>query len=217
MVKKINLNHKLVVGSFWLSILFIFLIIIRVFTQFNVLWVWLIWNLFLAWLALVLIYITPKKLNLITYLSYIVALLFFPNILYLITDLIHFRLIILRNYSNFQLDVLDTILLILLACIGMIMHVVVLHKHHIFWLNRAPKKYHGMILPCLILLLSYGLYLGRVSRLNSWDTFSRPSLLLHKIFNSILDYRMYLFIIIISLFIYLIQKYYETRFKKCSS
>lgn len=214
MSKKINLNRSLVLLSFQLSMLFVFLILIRAFTQFNVLWVWLIWNLFLAWVGLILIYFTPQKYNLITYPIYLLALLFFPNILYLITDLIHIRLVIFRTYSNFTLDIFDTALLLLLATIGIVMHLVAFNKHQSFWLNKF-KEHQTYINPVLIGLVSYGLYLGRILRLNSWD-FYHPKLLLSKTLNSFVDYRMYLFVAGAMIFNHLLLKYYEHRLKKYS-
>lgn len=133
----------------------------------------LLWNLFLAWIpffcSLIMAEIASPvpRLSLPLFLLGLLWLLFFPNAPYLITDLIHLRP---RNFPFW----FDTFLLFGFAFHGLLLGMSSLARVHSM-INSATSHRTGWIAITLLLYLtSFGMYLGRVERWNSWDLFTQP-------------------------------------------
>ena len=140
-------------------------------------YIFLIWNLVLAWVPYLLSLefisydIRRQKISSIGVLF--IWVLFLPNGPYIITDLIHLRM---REPIPMWYDVLMnstvawTGLLLTLLSVGNI--------HHKLQNHFSPTK---LWMGLLILFFSsgYGIYMGRFLRLNSWDFFLHPISLLH--------------------------------------
>jgi uncharacterized membrane protein len=132
-----------------------------------------LWNLFLAWIpfffSLGMAWVArPKpRLSLALFLLGSLWLLFFPNAPYLITDLIHLRP---RNFPFW----FDTLLLFGFALHGLLLGMSSLHRVHTL-IHNATSHLIGWIAISLFLgLTSFGMYLGRVERWNSWDLLTQP-------------------------------------------
>jgi uncharacterized membrane protein len=102
-------------------------------------------------------------------------LIFFPNAPYLITDLIHLRP---RPDAPFWFDL---ILLVAFAWTGFILGLVSL-----VLMQEVIRRIAGSFVSWLFALLalafsSFGIYLGRFLRWNSWDVFLNPSALVGQI------------------------------------
>jgi uncharacterized membrane protein len=132
--------------------------------------VFLIWNLFLAWVPLlVLLPLTPKRHPVIKIILFVLWFIFLPNTLYTITDLQH-----IGYSSNFILYWLDIFLLFGVAVLGTWLGLV--------GLERAEEKltlFYGRRIALTtrataIILIGFGIYLGRFPRLNSWYIFMDP-------------------------------------------
>ena len=129
------------------------------------------WNLFLAWVPFLLSSrLNPKRplhdARNLTFLG--LWLLFFPNAPYLITDLLHF---------DPQPPVpawFDILLLFSAAWTGLWLGLLSLARVERFLLAQWSEMRVGMVMPCLLFLSGYGVYLGRVLRWNSWDLFTSP-------------------------------------------
>jgi uncharacterized membrane protein len=129
------------------------------------------WNLFLAWLPLLMSTgLRPgrpwtDKWNLMVLGLW---LLFFPNAPYLITDLLHFspRPPVPSWY--------DILLLFSAAWTGLLLGLLSLARveRHLLDLWSGPRV--AVIMTFLLFLSAYGIYLGRVLRWNSWDLFTSP-------------------------------------------
>ncbi len=146
-----------------------FMIIVRFIYTGKPAFIFLIWNLFLAWIPFVL----SKQFKKINHLSlvkqgalFFVWLLFFPNALYIVTDLIHL---------DMQTKVpkwFDALLLFTAAVTAIIMALIALLRVEKFMATKFKKVPAIMI--AIIFLSSFGVYLGRFLRWNSWDLVSNP-------------------------------------------
>ena len=143
------------------------------------LYLFLSWNLFLAWipylcslLVRVIHHYQPRRWWLLLPPTAL-WLLFFPNAPYIVTDLIHLN----RNW-DFPLWY-DVGLIATFAWIGCFLAVASLHS-----MQRVVRTLAGQLMSWLfvftsILLSGLGVYLGRFLRWNSWDILYDPSLILY--------------------------------------
>ncbi|WP_029986079.1 DUF1361 domain-containing protein, partial [Pedobacter jeongneungensis] len=129
------------------------------------------WNLFLAiipWAisSLMLIYNLNKKLPLV--LLIISWILFFPNSPYILTDLFHLRL-------NGTAPIwFDLVLILSFAWTGLMYGLISLtdiDRQLSIYLNQ---KWVNAIIISFLFLASFGIYLGRYLRWNSWDIIQNP-------------------------------------------
>jgi uncharacterized membrane protein len=154
---------------------------IRVYLKEDYSYLFLIWNLFLAWVPLIIVFYL-KKVYLKIHKKYfllvsccMIWLLFFPNSPYIITDLIHI------NPEQNGRAWYDAILIFSFALTGLIAGFISLYLLHEI-LDSLFNKYLNWSIILLIFLLSgYGIYLGRVLRWNSWDLFIHPKPLLSDV------------------------------------
>lgn len=158
-----------------------FLAAIRVYMSGEYSYLYLIWNLFLAWVPLLIsfslkrIYIRMQKRYFLLAATCFTWLLFFPNSPYIITDLIHIN----PNESSHVWY--DALMIFSFALTGLIAGFISLYILHEI-LDSLFHRYLNWSLVILIFLLSgYGIYLGRVLRWNSWDLFTRPQSLLSDV------------------------------------
>ena len=136
--------------------------------------IFLIWNLFLAWLPLGLAYLVGDmwRQRYIGRRGVIVGagiwLLFFPNAPYLITDLIHLKA------APDHLIWYDALMSFSFALSGLLTGLYSLLKVH-----RLVEKIWNSLIAWVtvsgsLVLSSYGVYLGRFGRWNSWDIVTHP-------------------------------------------
>ncbi len=138
----------------------------------------LAWNLFLAWLPVLSSFagynLYRGRLRLSTFLVLVSAfiwLLFFPNAPYLVTDIIHLH----RSNAPIWYDL---ILLVAFAWTGTFLGLVSLYLMQSV-VNRMIGPLASWIFALGTLAAgSFGIYLGRFLRWNSWDIFTNPSLIL---------------------------------------
>jgi len=155
------------------------LLVLRVAYSHRSTYSWLMWNLFLAWLpafSALVAYNVYKKQSWLKWLvtpgCALVWLVFFPNALYLVTDLIHLHP---QSDAPFWFDL---ILLVAFAWTGFFLGLVSLSL-----MQEVVRKVAGTITSWLFALgvlglSSFGIYLGRFLRWNSWDLFFNPLRLL---------------------------------------
>lgn len=145
------------------------LILFRVFYSGSFMYVFLVWNLFLAVIPLLLSEFLTRISKRNIQLTILTAwLLFFPNALYIITDLLH-----LKERNNIPLWY-DVILIFSTAANGLLIAYVSLSQVEIFLKLKFHKNKAGLILLVCLLLSSFGIYLGRFLRWNSWDIIMNP-------------------------------------------
>lgn len=145
----------------------------------------LAWNLFLAWVPLFFALIWQKRLEMSKPLAkwkqlglFGLCLLFWPNAPYLITDLVH-----LNRWIN-PAQWMDIIVFFASACTGLLLGLYCLYKVHQILSNSFSELQCRLIMAGTIVLSSYGIYLGRVQRWNSWDIITKPQ---HLIWDAIVQ------------------------------
>ena len=129
----------------------------------------LAWNIFLAWIPYALSQLfNGRKRGWKQRVLFAVWLLFWPNALYIVTDLIH-----INDTYNVPLWY-DALLFFSAAVAGLMMAFVSLYKMEIF-ITQKLKPFAAMLTMIGILFIgSFGVYLGRFYRFNSWDIIHNP-------------------------------------------
>jgi uncharacterized membrane protein len=108
----------------------------------------------------------------------ILWLLFLPNSIYVITDVIHLirQWSIVDNFGKMVLVVQYSVLEI----IGLTAFLMALYPLEKFLRELKLKKHLTALLVSANFIIGFGMVLGRVERLNSWDAFIFPE----RVFNS---------------------------------
>ena len=144
------------------------------------------WNLFLAsisWVLTTLLILKPRlrqsKFSLFALLC--VWLLFFPNAPYILTDLFHLRLKLAMPVW------FDLILILSFAWAGLLFGFLSLWDIELFLSRFIKRKYITSLSITLLFLGSFGIYIGRYLRWNSWDIISQPFALMYDIGDRIIN------------------------------
>ncbi len=156
------------------SILGTFLIATRTILIWRGQHLFLVWNLFLAWIPLLLalrIESMHEREALRGWRFWGLAaawLLFFPNAPYIFTDLIHLKPLAKPRWWT------DMILILLFAITGLVLAFLALHRMHRVVAARRGWVLGWMFVVAVAFLSGFGVYLGRFERWNSWDVISNP-------------------------------------------
>lgn len=145
---------------------------------------WLAWNLFLAWIPFVLSLVIYTRARAGSSPGLLVSLgalwlVFFPNAPYLVTDLMHLG----RGRVPLLYDVL---LLSTAAWAGLLLGLTSLFLLHAVVRRRLGAANAWALVVGVLALSSFGIYLGRVQRWNSWDVVAHPQPLAHQIASGLL-------------------------------
>lgn len=151
----------------------------------------LVWNLFLAWIPYWLTFTLPNDLHTrkrrwSVPLILVAWLLFLPNAPYLLTDLLHLK----PRYGVPHWY--DVMLLSTFGFTGLMLGWISLQRVQI-WLSwrLSPVWVWSIILSCL-LLCGYGVFIGRFQRWNTWDVLTNPFALLYDVQRVLFDPIQYL-------------------------
>lgn len=138
----------------------------------NIKLIFLIWNLFLAWIPYYTssyLVVREKELNLFKTISlFAISICFLPNAVYLITDLIH-----LKPRIGIPLWY-DAMILFCFSLLGLIYNTITLINIERFAKFYLPMKWVILFMCLLITASGFGIYLGRELRWNSWDLLIHP-------------------------------------------
>lgn len=183
-------DRKVLVALLIASIVALIMVIYRIFHSSSIVNVFLVWNLFLAWipyiLSLLIKYLTYS--NSITFLkkTFIFVfglgwLLFFPNTYYLITDYIHINNYDFVRYEGYHLRFyydfvmwFDFILFSIFAFVGFFLGVISLYNLQNIIGSHLNRLSSWIFIVVMAFLTGFGLYLGRFIRFNSWDIVLQP-------------------------------------------
>ena len=144
------------------------------------------WNLLLAWIPFalsLLVYDRARSRVLSPPLAAagVLWLLFLPNAPYIVTDLKHVG-------SGGPVPVLyDVMLLSTAAWTGLLLGLTSLYLMHSVARRLVGAATAWALVLGALALSSFGIYLGRVQRWNSWDVFVRPGPLLNQIASGVVD------------------------------
>jgi len=150
------------------------LVLARIAWTGKLVYAFLVWNLFLAWLPLIFARLATERFKTkpafdarmgALLLSWLV---FFPNAPYIFTDLTHLTQ---RFYGHFWVDLS---LLLIVALTGLVLGFLSLFLMHALVARRYGRVWSWLFVMGVAGLSSVGVYLGRFLRFNTWDILLRP-------------------------------------------
>ncbi len=138
------------------------------------------WNLFLAfvpWAVTSIALLKPRmqKYRITIFILLGIWLLFFPNAPYILTDLFHLRL-----NSNMP-KWFDLILILSFAWTGLVFGYLSLWDIEKILSKSLNQIWISLMSVSLLFIGSFGIYLGRYLRWNSWDILNEPFHLIYDI------------------------------------
>lgn len=147
---------------------------------------YMVWNLFLAWVPLLLVVrleITLRRKLWSSWSALLITVafvLFLPNTFYLVTDFIH-----LHEMPRADL-VFDTVMFASFALNAFLLGLIELFMFHVELRRRLSVIKSWGLLTCLILLTSFAIYIGRDLRWNTWDIILNPASILFEVSDRLL-------------------------------
>ncbi len=167
MISKISSTGKMLLLSVAFSMC---LLLFRFWYSGTLAYGFYIWNTFLAlipyWCSIGLG--KMKKPNLAALFLGITWLLFLPNAPYLITDMLHYEESSTAPYWY------DIFIVITAAWNGIALGLISLMNIEKFLAKHLSPKWVTVSVFLSLLLCSYGVFIGRFNRFNSWDIFTKP-------------------------------------------
>ena len=155
-------------------------------------YIFLIWNLFLAWLPYCLSFVYTNHKFKRKYVQFIFGLtwfIFYPNAPYMLTDFIHLskynfygdivdgKRVFSSDFSNWYDFFLISIFVIISLALSYL-SLSIMHKY----IKDKYNNMYGWVFICAISIVSgFAIYLGRFTRLNSWEIVSNPIYLMNVI------------------------------------
>ena len=147
---------------------------------------YLVWNLFLAWIPLLLsLWLTKVLRNNLwsSWRALIITLLwlgFLPNSFYIITDFIH-----LQDVPTVDL-IFDVVMFSSFILNGFLIGLISLYVVHGQLRWRMRNRDSTIALAIVIFLTSFAIYIGRDLRWNTWDVLLNPASLLFDVSDRVL-------------------------------
>jgi uncharacterized membrane protein len=144
----------------------------------------LVWNLFLAWIPFVVaiwVYAGYRRGagNVSLWAAGALWLVFFPNATYIVTDIKWLR------YSAGAPLWYDVVLVAAAAWCGLLLGFASLYMMQAVVRSALGTARAWVFVLGTLALSSFGVYLGRFERWNSWDVFTRPRLLAQELLPSL--------------------------------
>ena len=148
----------------------------------------LIWNLFLAWIPFMLAYfahaVSWRRATLFLIIPVIAFLwlIFFPNAPYMLTDL--------QDLSRRAADAplwYDVIIVVWASWTGMLLGVISLYLMQNIIIRTFGRMAGWAFVFVISALSSFGVYIGRFVRLNSWDILQNPAETAQQIVGVVID------------------------------
>lgn len=139
----------------------------------------LIWNMTLALVALnsaALAKLTKKWY--IRFLALVIWFFFYPNTFYMLTDIVH------MHFTSTVLWERTSMILFMLYVPSILLGVFsgVLSVRYAFEALQLRHSYVRLVVIVLLSgLSSFAIHIGRYARLNSWDIFTRPAVVVNEI------------------------------------
>ena len=195
-------TFKQLVYSF--TLFSVILLTYRILKSDGLSYIFLAWNLFLALIAWwISNYLKQKQSLQLKHIPLFgIWLLFIPNSPYILTDLFHLRP---RPYLPLWFDL---VLVLSFALIGMIVFFKSLKDMLSILKSYVSPMLFTLLTPIVFWLISFGLYLGRYLRFNSWNVVNHPFQLMRQSFDILFEKDTIGFTLIFSVFMWFL--YYIT-------
>lgn len=172
------------------SLVCIGMLVLRAFYTNSLTFSFMIWNLFLAWIPFIIasgmyvVHIKKRQQRIAQLLLGGAWLAFFPNAPYLITDLMHISVL---QASQTAPEWFDVLFMTSFAITGLLLGFVSLYFVQLIIKNMYSKTVGWIMVTVVLLLSSFGIYLGRFLRWNSWDVVSQPGSLAYDVLDRIIN------------------------------
>jgi len=207
---KINIPKSIIP----LLVLAIILNILRIAIWGKMSFVFIPWNIFLAFIPFIissLLLSFSKKSNpnkIIFTLGFLLWFLFIPNAPYIITDFVHLGIV--RGVPV----MFDVFLLFSSALVGLILCFQSLFHIEQIIKMKFSSRLTSLLMGLIILMVSFGVYLGRFLRFNSWDIFINHTSLIKNVWKIFVESsshtEVYLYTLLI--FSFLIISYKSSKY-----
>lgn len=146
------------------------LIAVRIFFSERLMYMFLVWNLFLAVIPLIISRTLQHEnsINTKTMSLLFVWLIFFPNAPYIITDVFHFseRPPVPKWF--------DLLIVVSAAWNGLIPGIISLMQVERFVKRTVSTRKAKVVVFISLMMSAFGIYVGRFLRFNSWDIITNP-------------------------------------------
>ncbi len=156
---------------FWVSVISIVALHIRNLIIGDSKYNFLLWNLFLGFVPLLVAWLVQRFESVLPVVVFWAGcafwLLFYPNAPYMISDFIHVD----RSESYVLYDALMIFNIAILSTFYGLYSLKIVQN---VVAKRYSLKLANIVVGASIVLAAFGVYLGRVLRLNSWDVFTKP-------------------------------------------
>ena len=166
------------------SVIFaLIMVLVRVYLSGTLSYTFLLWNLFLAAVPFGLSSFLIYSKNVPTTLFWLTTgcwLLFFPNAPYVLTDLLHLRPFMVPVWY-------DLLMLLSFAWTSLMIGFVSLSDMQGLIVQRFNQFAGWLFVGVALGLGSFGIYLGRFLRWNSWDILTEPRRLLNDILEPLIN------------------------------
>lgn len=165
---------KLVITLGASSLLSMLLLAARVVYSDTGRYVFMIWNLFLAWipfaLALLIMYASERKMApWVRTLGFCVWLGFLPNAFYILSDFIHL-------HPTGEVSMLsDVVLMASFVWNGFLLGFISVYLMQLELMKYFSRRSAHAVVATIFLACSFAIYLGRYLRWNTWDVVANPA------------------------------------------
>lgn len=163
------------------------LLVIRIIASGTLRLTFLQWNLFLAWIPVILAFVirmrvqTRKDMTWQNLLLFALWIFFLPNSFYIITDLIHLQ-------SSGEVSLLyDTALITSYVLNGLLLGFVSIYLVEHVLRKFFSAKEVAIIVQIVLLLSAFAIYLGRYLRWNTWDVIVNPAGVIYDVSDRIIN------------------------------
>lgn len=181
------------------------LLVVRIMYSGSLLYLFLVWNIFLAWIPFLISSLfaqLDRKVRWKQLLVFCCWLAFFPNSLYIVTDLIHLQI------ESIVPKWFDALVLFSSSMAGLMMAFASLYRVEKYLQRIIDMKFIPFSILAILFLGSFGVYLGRFLRWNSWDILSSPLQLLfsigHRVISPIENVNTWGITVVFTIFFYLL-------------
>ncbi len=202
--KKNNVQQNLIA----LVLFSLFLLMMRMKITHSFFLGFLVWNIFLAiipyGISTNLKAANTKEVSKIKLIPIIfIWLIFLPNAPYIITDFIHL------HHSKSILIWLDIFVLFSFSITGLLISIISLYDIYEIIKQKFNLKTANFFVGITTFLCGFGIYLGRFLRLNSWDIFTSPKVVLKHSIHSFSEIKTYFVTIGFGCFIWILFSIYK--------
>ena len=162
-----------------------FLLAARVYVTGYLTYIFLLWNLFLAFLPYAItewLWARPRiAMNKMKLLGFMILwMLFIPNSFYILTDLFH-----LDNFHSAP-KWFDLLMIFSFAWNGLLLGLMSVRKTELILEVISGRGFSLFIVFIVMWLNAFGIYIGRYLRFNSWDIITQPFSLFNEMFEVLL-------------------------------